>query len=244
LVERAVARKPVPVAEVLTEDICPGCSVGCAVLAASAGDTLLRVLPDTGRERDTLLCAKGRFYYTGADFAGCLKQPLVNNAETGFEEAVTAVKGKLCDISGRYGAGSIRVAVSPSLTDEELAAAVRFTGELGAELVTFMRKDLPPVSREDMIKNPDPERERFANEAGILSIKDLKYLNPSEPQGAEIKALVALGETPDINTNGLEFFVVTSRSARDADAVLPLSHPFPAFGSRFPVQDYTKLFSL
>ncbi|MCL2752391.1 MAG: FAD-dependent oxidoreductase, partial [Firmicutes bacterium] len=136
LTETMALGKQVPLAETVTETVCPSCSVGCKSRLASNGGLLIRNLPADNQ----MLCEKGRFKFDDTD-SDRLTHPRIRN-NGGFEKAtfenaaVHANKG-LQGVQAVYGADSIAVAISGRYTNEEARLIKEYAGKINAPVFSF-----------------------------------------------------------------------------------------------------------
>jgi len=220
LTERAT-NKYIAVQEEFAETICPGCTLACPVTAAVYGGKLRRVLP---RGEKTLLCEKGKFYFTSDEFnTNRLTHAVIKGVPSDVGAATAALAAKMQEVYGKYGAGSICIALSPSMTSGDFEYINNYVKQFKPVLATYMPQNLPRLTLEDMIENPDLKRVRFLGEENIKAVEGIVYLDPAEPIGRGVKLLFAVGEHPwEINLDNLEFYAITSRTPCEADVVLPL----------------------
>jgi len=122
--ETIMVAKQVPVRESITETVCSFCSVGCKTNLTSTGNMLLRSLPAGAKEKDALLCMKGRFGFGEISKKERLTTPLIRSGdgfkETTFEQAVVYTNKSLQSLHTRYGDDCVAVAVSDRYTNEEV----------------------------------------------------------------------------------------------------------------------------
>ena len=133
LMEKIANYKSTPLAEEFTETICPGCSVGCLVKVATKGKMLLRVLPNLDADPHAMLCEIGRFSYTKKQSHTSI--PHINTKSVTFEEAASAAKTEIAHFINIYGTDSLGVEISPTLTNEEMEAALDLAKSLGVSNV-------------------------------------------------------------------------------------------------------------
>lgn len=109
--------------------ICNYCSIGCTINIKRISDSLLYVsnTPDSisGSINNGYLCSRGRFghrYLSGA--VDRLTQPLITGngqtRQTGWEEALDTITGRLQDIIAKHGPGAVAISASPKMSNEEL----------------------------------------------------------------------------------------------------------------------------
>lgn len=128
LTEVMQIHKQVPLREQVTETVCSFCSVGCKSSLTASGDMLIRNLPAAEKDKDALLCMKGRFGFGEIARQERLTQPMIRRENgferTTFEQAVVYANKNLQALQTQYGQDCVAVAVSDRYTNEE-AAAVR-----------------------------------------------------------------------------------------------------------------------
>ncbi|MDR3364509.1 MAG: FAD-dependent oxidoreductase [Clostridiales Family XIII bacterium] len=148
--EKLSLRKPVPLETAATETVCPHCSVGCGISLETYGGLLVKANPPGAREGAAhgLICGRGKFGFDGASpgLAGTgesLSAPLVRDGVSGALEtaswyaAFVSSAKKAQGVRAEYGPGSVAVAVSDRLTNEEAYAAGTLALSLGARLFSF-----------------------------------------------------------------------------------------------------------
>ena len=134
LLEVTGAVKQVPLAEQATHSTCGYCSLGCQVSLTTNGEMLLRSLPDSERDSNTLLCAKGRFGLTWQQkdtTTPRITSPMIRKAEglvpVSWREAYTTIAKKTQGLAAQYGQGALMVSVSDQLTNEHIQAVQDYT---------------------------------------------------------------------------------------------------------------------
>ena len=140
LTEKIAVYKQVPLNENFAGSICPFCSVGCKTKLATKGNMLLRSLPDNSNDRQQILCAKGRFGFTGLEKVTRIKLPLLSGAESDLGKASAYVSQKMQNIVLQYGAQAAAIAVSDRFTSEEISLAKQYADALGIGIYSFNRK--------------------------------------------------------------------------------------------------------
>lgn len=130
LTETMMVQKQVPVREKTTETACSFCSVGCKTKMTSTGDMLIRSLPAADREKDALLCMKGRFGFGEISKKERLSIPMIKGEkgfeEVSFEQAVVYANKKLQSLQTQYGQDCVAVAISDRYTNEEAFLAKEY----------------------------------------------------------------------------------------------------------------------
>lgn len=106
------------------ETICPYCGVGCALVAQTRSDSIVRVEPKPGLGLNKgLLCVKGRFGYDYVGSPQRLKSPLIRKdgvlQQATWTEAFHYVAEKLKKIKAAHGADAIGGIASGRCTNED-----------------------------------------------------------------------------------------------------------------------------
>lgn len=120
LTETMMIPKQVPTRELATETTCSFCSVGCRQKLTHTGDLLVRALPAAEREKDALLCMKGRFGFGEIGKKERVTAPLIEGKKAAYQQAYVYANKGLQAFQTQYGPDSIGVAVSDRLTNEEI----------------------------------------------------------------------------------------------------------------------------
>lgn len=123
LTETMMIDKQVPTRELQTQTTCAFCSVGCSQKLAHTGDMLTRSLPAAEREKDALLCAKGRFGFGELNKIERLRTPLMKRdgsfEEASYAQAIIRANKGLQALQTQYGKDSVAVAISDRYTNEQ-----------------------------------------------------------------------------------------------------------------------------
>jgi formate dehydrogenase major subunit len=127
--EKTPLAKPVPLEETVTETTCVGCSVGCSTKITTHGNIPLRILPRNGGVNRSSLCRNGRFALVDYPEPKALD-------ERAYRDAILLMGKALQRAQAVYGASSAAIALSAYHTNEEIAAAQRFTARLGVRLIS------------------------------------------------------------------------------------------------------------
>ena len=140
LQERLNIKKSTPLKTTETDSICSYCSVGCHLKLQTAGEMLVKCVPDMESAVDNgLLCVKGRFGFNVAEQGERLDVPLVKKdgwlMETGWPEAFLHIAKKAQSISSRYGSQALAISVSDRYTNEEIFLAKKLAKVLGTERI-------------------------------------------------------------------------------------------------------------
>ena len=214
LMEKIQNYKATPLDEDFTETICPGCSVGCLVKVATKGEMLLRVIPNLDVDPHAMLCEIGRFSYTQKK--PHTHMPRIGSKSVTFEEAISAAKTEIANFIKIHTADALGIAISPTLTNEEMEAALELASSLAVTNIfcisakpedTFRPSELYPS-----VANIKPG----FNNAGLdkLGISRNKTHKPS--------ALISVG------FNNLPLLVCETPNAT---ITLPLPVPFAQSGT-------------
>ena len=230
LIEKIENYKAVPLAEDFTETICPGCSVGCLVKVATKGEMLLRVLPNLDADPQAMLCEIGRFSYTGKQQHPHM--PRIDTKSTTFEKAAAAAKAEITHFINTHGSESLGVAISPTLTNEEMVAALSLAKSLGVTNVFSTSAQPEATFRPSELYSGVPNIKPGFNNAG------LETLGIPRQAAHQPKALISIGLT---STNNLPLLVcetpANSCSGDGAECrafttiTLPLPAPFKQSGT-------------
>ncbi len=204
--------KSVPVKEKSTITTCPGCAAGCQLELRSIGNTLIRALP---AEKNGVLCSEGRFGFI--ENKTRVLSPLIRRdgvfAQADMDEALEFLVSAVKTMTVKYGAGSLGVSVSPSLTQEDASAVVDFARKtLNAGVVfTFgvadrktLRKPLTDSETENYRRIFGDKFHTGANSYGLLHVLDVQTLSDI----GSIKALIAFGGGLPGGLPSLEFLAV------------------------------------
>jgi len=106
------------------ETICPFCAVGCSIEMNVKNGALVRnTSNDNIGVNNGNLCARGRFGHESVQSEDRFRTPLVRKgvklAETGWDEAIENVAGKISEAIKNYGPDSVGVIVSETVTNED-----------------------------------------------------------------------------------------------------------------------------
>ena len=111
-----------------TSSTCGFCGVGCRIQIETAGDKVLRVIPETSTG---LLCHKGRFGFSHINDPLRIKSPMIlDNGQlkpVNLNVALDFVANKTKAIKALYGSDSIAVLAGPRYTNEELYLIQKFS---------------------------------------------------------------------------------------------------------------------
>ncbi len=131
LQERLKITKPVPVAEVKTENVCMFCGMGCKTEVTSKGSMLLRSQGE--------LCVNGRFGFTILNDAPRITSAYQSVdkslAETSLYDACINTYKKIQGIKARHGAEAVAITVSDRYSNQEINAIKQFASLTGIEQV-------------------------------------------------------------------------------------------------------------
>ena len=145
-----------------TPSICPHCGVGCNIYLGVKMGRLRRI---TARENPSVneewLCDKGRFAYQFIESTERLTQPLVKKdgalTPVSWEEALSAVAGRLQEIIAREGPQSIAGIGSAKTTNEANYLFQRFLRALiGTNNIDYFGR--PPEDVRPLIPLPEIEK--------------------------------------------------------------------------------------
>ena len=136
LTEKWPTGKRVPLEEDTTASVCGFCGLGCRTIVATRGDMVCRSLPAA----DGKLCVQGRFGF-GEALEDRLDTALLRGKKISLDQGIAIWQEKMADVVARYGANSVAVALSDSLTSEEICIAKKLAKNvLQTELVASFHK--------------------------------------------------------------------------------------------------------
>ena len=143
LIDRTAAYRGHAVTGRRTRASCLGCAVGCGIEAVTRGNQLLRIDGDWTAPNGGLLCVTGRFEALDSGRHRVTTPMLRRNGAlepVGWDEALTAVAGRLRTAAGVGGLAS------PRMTTEALVAFTCFFNEvLNSDEVGLLRGEVPPL---------------------------------------------------------------------------------------------------
>ncbi len=111
--------------------ICPYCGAGCGLFLQILDGELVGVLPNkTHPISQGKLCIKGWNAHSFVYHQDRLSKPLIKRngrfVETGWDEALDLVAGRLGEIKAKYGSDALGVLASAKCTNEENYLIQRF----------------------------------------------------------------------------------------------------------------------
>jgi len=222
--EKAIGRKRAPLKESLTPSVCGFCGAGCAVQIATAGNSVVRVLPGGEADNKVLLCAKGRFGWMQEAQEERIALPSDTTLGATLQQTVDALR--VC--AKEYGNAGIAAAFSARLTNEEAAAAKAFMDAAfpGAALFAFggaADEHLPAVEIARAVRIEDGVVQGLSTGANR---KGLQALGLSEAVPATAQTLIVFGDGDAPTIAGVTrkiVFAAYAKSAQGADIAVPLS---------------------
>ena len=122
----------------MAPSVCPWCSLGCATLPAARYRELLKIMPRRNdRVNGLFMCDRGRFAHYPVNIPVRPREPAVDGAAVGWDEALEALVARLKEVLQLHGAGSIAVVGSGRLPMEAAILLPRLAETIGAGFLCY-----------------------------------------------------------------------------------------------------------
>ena len=143
--EKQTTFMEVPVDSAIYQTTCANCAVGCTLDLEAYGDLLIKANgAKDGFVNRGLTCAKGKWGFDASVLDGRLTEVLIKSEngfrEADYHEALVLTAKKMESIKVRNGEGSIAVAISDRLTNEEAYTIKKMAQVMGAKVFSFNNK--------------------------------------------------------------------------------------------------------
>lgn len=237
-----------------TPSLCTGCSRGCSIWVDFMGQDVYRFRP---RENSTVnqswMCDQGRRSYQALNLHRALSSRLGRGKERREVPAAEAIRHLATKLGPLVGQAGLAVAVSPTLSNEDLLAVTAFARS--ALKVTRLYVTGRPAGEKDFFlmledKNPNRRGLEWIARARGLELLPFEALT-SAVEAAQVKALLAFGHELPADDGArrlerLEFLAVaaTNESAltEGADVLLATATPVEDEGTFTQVDGLTQRF--
>lgn len=127
-----------------SDSTCGYCSAGCQVTVKSIGNSIIEAVPQDKikSSNEGIMCGRGRFGTHFVQLGDRLTMPLIRNNQGVLEEAewydaFVYITKKIQGVAARHGQDSVKMAISPKYTNEEILSFTKLAKALHTETFSF-----------------------------------------------------------------------------------------------------------